>query len=283
MWSDEKMLLLSSPNGGGMAIFDQRHWHVIDRVSTTGIGSDDEFFVRSVQQEDHADLVVQHLSGRTRRLRFGEFSDIHDVYVKNGFIYAVSTGTNEIVCLSARSGEIVSRRTFPGEPDSMHLNCLDEWNDRLVVSAFGRFAKHREYKGSAPLNGLVMDVQTGEDVWGQLTEPHSPRQAGAYYLICDSGTGRLLISDGAEVRAEIPLGGYPRGIAITDEIVAIGISGHRRQEDAGIARVRTIDLRTLQLVNEIPVPFREIYDLRFIPVSLATQLKPVRGGWPDVR
>ncbi|MFC4099332.1 DUF4915 domain-containing protein [Paenibacillus xanthanilyticus] len=276
MWSDDRMLLLSSPNGGGMAYFDQRHWHVIDRVSTTGIGMDDDFFVRSIQQEDRADLVVQNRVGRTRRLRFPEFSDIHDVYVKNGLIYAVSTGTNEVVCISALSGELVSTRTFPGESDSMHLNCLDQWNERLVVSAFGRFAKHREYKDSSSLNGIVIDVQSGDNVWGQLTEPHSPRQAGAYYLICDSGTGRLLVSDGKEVRAELALGGYPRGMAIEGEIVAVGISGHRRQEHAGLGRVMLIDLRTLQLLNEIPVPFREIYELRFIPVSLATKLKPLR-------
>jgi hypothetical protein len=276
MWNREKTLVISSPNLGGLSKITDDGIEVIDAISTTGISSDDSLFVRSLQHGDHAAFELQHRDGSSKRFIYKDIWDIHDVFLVNDHFYAVSSGSNEVVLISVKSGDIVQRWTYPGENDSWHLNGLGRWNGRMVVSAFGHFQTHRGYIGHSYQNGFIMDLQSSNIRWGQLTEPHSPKCVDSNYYICDSGTGRLLISDGNKVITEIPLKGYPRGLAVTSRYIAVGISRRRHLADSGYGSVELLNKNSLQQEKEFILPFPEIYDLQLVSPQLAALLKPAK-------
>jgi hypothetical protein len=265
MWNSSKTLIVSSPNMGGLSMVTNNGIEVIDTVSTTGLSADENLFVRALQHEDHALFDLRHRDGSGNRLAFRDIWDIHDVFLADGQLYAVSSGSNEVVLIDIHKGVIVRRWRFPGEHDSWHLNCLDRWNGRMVVSAFGRFHVYREYIGNSRQKGFIMDLMSSDVLWDGLTEPHSPRREGPRRYVCDSGTGRFLISDGRNIIAGVPVQGYPRGVAIMDECIAVGISRRRNSMNDGYSSVKVLDKYTLELMQEITLPFREVYDV--LPVS----------------
>ena len=275
MSNREKTLVISSPNLGGLSKISDGRIEVIDAISTTGISSDDCLFVRSHQLEDHAVFDLQHRDGSAKQFIFKNIWDIHDVFLVNNHFYAVSTGSNEIVLISVKKGDIVQRWTYPGENDSWHLNCLDQWNGRMVVSAFGHFHAHREYTRNSSQTGFIQDLESSDIRWGLLTQPHSPRHEGLRSYVCDSGTGRLLISDGKNLIAQVSLQGYPRGLAIMKECLAVGISRRRNyvNDGYGYGSVMLLDKSSLEQKQEISLPFPEVYDVLPVSSQLAAYLK----------
>jgi hypothetical protein len=272
MWNSGTTLVISSPNIGGLCITADNGIRVVDTVSTTGLSADESLFVRALQQEDHAVFDLRHRDGSRNRLAFRDIWDIHDIYLKDGLLYAVSSGSNEVVLIDIHKGAIVRRWKFPGEHDSWHLNCLDRWNGRMVLSAFGRFHVHREYIGNSRDKGFVMDLESSEVLWDRLTEPHSPRREGARRYVCDSGTGRLVVAEGRSVIAAVQVQGYPRGLAVLEQSIAVGISRRRNSASGGSGSVKLLDKYSFQPMHEISLPFLEVYDVLPISAQLAAQL-----------
>ncbi len=100
MWNREKTLVISSPNLGGLSKITDDGIEVIDAISTTGISSDDNLFVRSLQHGDHAVFELQYRDGSAKRFIYKDIWDIHDVFLVNDHFYAVSSGSNEVVLIS---------------------------------------------------------------------------------------------------------------------------------------------------------------------------------------
>ena len=139
MWNREKTLVISSPNLGGLSKISDDGIEVIDAISTTGISSDNNLFVRSLQHEDHAVFELLYRDGSTKQFIYKDIWDIHDVFLVNDHFYAVSSGSNEVVLISVFNGDIVQRWTYPGENDSWHLNGLgqlERTDGRVSIRSF---------------------------------------------------------------------------------------------------------------------------------------------------
>ncbi|WP_094701555.1 DUF4915 domain-containing protein [Brevibacillus laterosporus] len=238
----------------------------------TGLAVHNSTIIRSFHVADASILKFYHPDGTQKRFINHDLADIHDLLVQDGVLYAVSTGTNEIVSLCTDTGEITQRWPFPGEGDSWHLNCIDFWNGRMVVTAFCEGTKHGDYYKNPIYNGFVMDVETKVKLWSGLTHPHTPKKEGTRRYVCDSGLQRLLIQEDAHTH-ELIYPGYPRGLCFTDDYILLGVSQPRNLTTDKNASIKVIDKKSLLQVDEIELPFIEVYDIKILPAELFHRYK----------
>ncbi|MGH8161223.1 MAG: DUF4915 domain-containing protein, partial [Gammaproteobacteria bacterium] len=267
-------LLVSCPNGGGLFLFSDGTIHKLDGFDTTGLAASGMRVVRAIQPDDLAMLghFPQTLAGTERR-----FDDLHDVLLDGRDCYVVNTRDNAIVKLDAVGTEI-RRWTFPGESDSWHVNCLAQWNGRIVFSAFSDRPGHKAYKEPPLDGGFVQDLETGDRLLTNLFQPHSLVASGKRLLLANSGAFELheYDSKGKLIR-KLLLDGYTRGIATHGKRVYVGLSKTRNVEVSGLAGATLValDATTWQEVARVTLPADEIYSV--LPLQDATAMGIVAG------
>jgi hypothetical protein len=72
---------------------------------------------------------------------------------------------------------------------------------------------------------------------------------------------------------QVPMQGYPRGLAITDDCLAVGISRRRNSASDGYGSIKLLDKFSLEQKQEVTLPFKEVYDVLPINSQLAARLK----------
>ena len=269
---------------GGLLLIRDGRLHVLDCRRTSGLHADDSRVIRSVQHRERMELIIYFPDGSKTVLESDRYRDVHDVKVIDGKLFVVSTGTNEVVQLSD-SGAVENCWRFPGEDgaDSWHLNCLDVWDGRIVVSAFGNFRRHEEWKGRTDLAGFVFALSTGVQLWQDLSGPHHPRvDRLGRKLVCNSIANSLLIDSGNGRVQSIGFDCFTRGLAIGDSRAYLGLTHNRDprkkmgQLGTGTGRrpggevVRAGSIASLQAPNfkeigRIGLPFQGVYDI--VPIS----------------
>jgi len=264
----EDGLLISGPGSdtqfGGLYYLKRSGWMggaemwCVDRLSSRGIDATDELAVRAIQADGH--MLVTIYGDKTARTAISDKAgNIHDVRLLDGKIYAVSTGTNEVLQLSA-DGTIAKTWTFPGGKDAWHINGVDLWDGKLVASAFGRFEGEGAYEGKTKGAGVVFEVETQKDVWTGLSGPHTPRsdKKGNKY-ICDSGNNRVVIKQGGGEKVIEFKGAFPRGLAFGKGTLYVGLNFLNGQ--SGSSRIALVDMETYEQSGEIQLDIPEIYDI----------------------
>lgn len=230
----------------------------IDRLGSRGVDVSSDMVVRSIKAESH--LIATIYGEKTARVVVSEkASNVHDMRILNGKIYAASTGTNEVLQLN-EDGSIAKTWSFGSGKDSWHINGLDIWDGKLVACAFGKFDGDGAYEGKTKGAGLVFEVETQKDVWTGLSGPHTPRSdsKGNKY-ICDSGSNRLVINRSVSERViEFP-GAFPRGLAFGKNSVYVGLNYLSGQ--SGNCKIAVLDNSTFEKTSEIQLDIPEIYDL----------------------
>lgn len=265
------IVLVSAQHDRGLYLF---HDGVIDRVksgSITGLWVENGILHFAYVSHDHARIGRLNAAGETTFRVNTDVGDIHDIRYFEGKFYAVSTVTNEI-CVMTEDGLLTERIRFPGSGDAWHLNCLDNWNGKLVVSAFGEFDWHRQWKGSYKEQGIVADVQTREILWKGLSQPHSPKMLpDGTKCICDSQAQKLLVDRDGEVKAVEFKGKYPRGLSYGEQNLYVGLSQSRKvamlKAEEAKAGLAVVDRQSLEVKQFIPLPVVEIYDVLVLPSS----------------
>lgn len=262
------LLIISSPNNGGFLTVDNSLIpKYIDEVSTTGFCFNENLFIRSIQRQDFSELQFYHRDGSFSTNINTNISDIHDILIKGDNLYIVSTGTNEVLCQNLNDNE-VHKYNFPGHGDAWHLNCLDIWNDKVVVSAFGEFLENRGYKGRTGANGFVFDLLSGEKLYENLSQPHSPKKFADCEYVCDSESKRLIILKNGQVFSELKFDSYTRGLYVTSDYIYLGLNNSRNAQNCdSTASVVILNRVTLEEVNRIYFPVNEIYDIKLIERS----------------
>lgn len=266
-------LLISCPNNGGLVSVHDGRIDVIDYVDSIGLHASDNLFIRGYQTDTKAFLDVFDHDGM-RSLVLNEVEDLHDILVHGGRLYTVSTGTNEVLVYDLH-GRLIERITRPGEKDAWHLNCIAPLNNSLTVSAFGTFARHREWAdGNSAGLGIVIalhDLPGTSPLLDQLNQPHSHRlHRGALYC-CDSANGTLVrLRNGR--RETLQLGrGFTRGLTLCGDIAYLGLSASRESHTSLTqGDIAVIDLITFSLRTVVTIPFREIYDIVVVTESQLT-------------
>lgn len=173
-------------------------------------------------------------------------------------------------------GAVKRAWTAPGTDDAWHVNGVHVYRGRLYASAFGRFAEHYgwSHEMDAPA-GLIFDVESQTDVVRGLCCPHDPLRVDGGWLVCNSRPGDLLFIDesGAIVR-KVNMGGWTRGLAISERYIFVGVSGDRHATgDPGRAAIVVLDRENWTLLARIALPCVEIFTLSLAPRSFLGALR----------
>ena len=243
---------------------------VLDRVDSTGLcahGNTVYRFARGLRA-----IVGYCPDGLRSFLKVPEARDVHDLLYRDGAWVCASTGTNEVLWIDHR-GEVVRRWKADGERDAWHLNSLCEIDGHLHVAAFGRFASHREWVGGCLGRGFVLDLETGRELVSGLNGPHNPRWIDGEWVVCDSHVRALVLQRPDEAPRRIELGGFTRGLSWDARFFYVGESANRKAPlPADHSAIAVIDRSTLEVVERIPVPFPEIYEVLQISPELAATI-----------
>lgn len=259
-----KPTLVSSPNeNGGLFLIEGNTARLLDRVPTTGLNLTDGYLCRGIQPN----VVTLTMPDASTFLENESLKDIHDILITQDAIYAVGTDQNSII-QHTLAGELIRAWKFPGEPDSWHINCLAQWGDDIVFSAFCDQETHRAYKEAPKNAGFVQSVLSGKRLVEGLSQPHSPTPYGENLLLANSACYQILEIDpsGKIVRSQ-SFEGYTRGISVQEDVILIGLSRSRNTDNIVIptAQVIVLDKQTWAEIDRIELPSNEIYDIRSIP------------------
>jgi len=263
--------------GGGLFSFDGHCIERIDRLSSTGLSIAGERLARLLRSRGDTDapgeILTYDVQGVRGYYRVDGLADPHDILWDGYQFIVVSSFTNSVVWISP-AGDIVKRWQTPGEGDARHLNCLLMKDGRLLVCAFGRFTRHRQWTEdlSSP-TGIVFDLETDENVLTGLSHPHQARFLDGAWTVCNSMTRELLRIDPLtrSVVGRLQLDGYTRGIGVSDDLLFVGESANRGLNPGTekTAQIAVVCRKTWRLLDRLILPCREIYDLVVAPRSLA--------------
>jgi hypothetical protein len=237
----------------GLALGGRRLWRVLrapgEQTSTGELLSYDARGVRSYQRLDAV-------------------RDPHDVVWFSGAPH-VSSSWDDTVWRIATGGEAVRVWQGSAVPDAWHVNSMTVVGGALHVCAFGRFRRHRGWKDDDRDGaGFVHDLRTGRDVLTGLAHPHTPRRRGDRWYVCESTRGLLteLDLDGTVLRTAA-VRRFTRGLALVGHWALVGGNAHRgRDDDRG--EVVVVDLRSFDVVDRIPMPCLEVYDILPVPAAV---------------
>ncbi len=264
-------LLVSSPNDGGVFMLSEGRVTCLSSIDSTGLVVSPNRILRA-SQDPKAGRIACYGDAGYRRIELpGGPHDIHDLLSVNDRLFVVCTEFNGVIELDEAFRE-VARWTFPGEPDSIHMNSLCLYEGRVLASLFGDFSVHRGYKDATAGRGEVRDVVSGETVVSGLSQPHSLDVIDGHLVVCNSEAGEVRFYRNGILARCIEIGGYVRGLAVGAECLYVGVSRSRnvqpgvddRMATAETAEVVMVDKVSGRVVQRLPVPAREIYDIRVL-------------------
>lgn len=261
-------ILISAPNGGGIAFASGSNIVSLFDQSATGLSVSGDL-VRWCVQDGNANIVRQIQNGMLSKLVVSEEAlDLHDIHVESDDIYVVATERNGVFLV--RDGKIERKWIYSEAADSMHINSMTRHEGRLIASLFGRFQETRGYKKGTDLQGEVIDVETGGCLLSGLSQPHSLVSDGRTLWLCNSERYEIRAYEQSALVEKIALPGYTRGLAFSENRIYVGLSMSRNESaDASGRRfnsavIAVLDRKTKQSLGYLPLPWREVYDIRII-------------------
>ena len=256
-------LLVSCVNGGGVFHLSRTGVSQWSKVDTTGLALIPGGCLLARQAEGRAE-VRRWLEGEVHRIELTKRSlDLHDLRWHGGRLLVVATQINTIFEFDSAFREL-RHWVLQGEEDSCHVNSVCIHDGRILASRFGNFLKHRGYSGHSREAGEVYDVETGEVLLRNLSQPHSLVSHEGSLWLCDSETHRVLEFRDWKLQRALEVDGYARGLALADGFAFIGLSRSRNadsgsRESAAVLRVK---LATGAEVERTALPVNEVYDIR---------------------
>jgi hypothetical protein len=265
--------------GGTYALHDSSV-SLLDPVACTGLSYRDGRVARLIRAPGEltstCELIVSDARGVVEYHRLDAVRDPHDVFAVEGGWIIVSTGTNEILRLDHDGLHALWSGT--DVPDACHVNCVTEADGDLWATAFGWFASFKGWRGHRAVGaGVLWNIRTGAEITG-LSHPHTPRFVDREWFVCESISEAFVQRDalGRELQ-RVALDGYTRGVAFRDHRVLVGVSA-RRDDASANAHVAVVDRRSFTVLDRIPLPCSEVYDLAVVPAAIADG---IRGGFVD--
>jgi hypothetical protein len=267
----------------GLLLLEGSRVEQIDRLPTTGVAFSGKRTARArfdpAETARTGEVLLYGPDGLDERLAVPGLADPHDLAWHGELLVAVSTLGNAVFWIDTE-GRVVRRWEPPGTGDCRHLNGVAVREGRVLVTAFGRFARHREWAvGPRDGKGIVLDAESDTVVAAGFSSPHSPRVVEGRLLLCNSGRSELVVlTPRGRVERRVRLCGWTRGIAVAGDHVYVGESVRRGEE--GSATVAVLAGEGLVLLDRVELPVREVYDLVALPRGatrrLATSFLPQR-------
>ena len=210
--------------------------------------------------------------------------NLHDLAFVADDLWAVNTRFNCLAKLNANYNfEPAWAPSFISAlvpEDRCHLNGLAvSATGPAYVTCLGMVDIAGGWRQNKSAGGVLIDVQSGEVVLGDLAMPHSPRLHQGDLYVLNSGAGELLKIDAATGQKEIVcvLPGYARGLDFMNGFALVGLSMARESDIFGglliqkkftqlHCGVAVVDLQTGELrgLFEFTAGCEEVYDLRFL-------------------
>ncbi len=267
----QSTLLISTPSAkvkGGLMLLRDGKLYNFGITGCMGLWVKDNQLWAATSCADHMRLLIFEEGKATRTIVSCQLGDVHDVRLIGDDLYVVSTATNEIVTINDR-GRILKRWQLPGCGDSWHLNCLDVWDGKLVVGAFGKFPTYRGYKGKLQGQGIIFDLHSQTVLAEGFSAPHTPRRdkEGGMF-VCNSKKELLSYrKNGTEKEVSFP-GAFTRGLDFSEDEIYVGLSSLRHRSDLitsketiSSAQIAILDKSSLQVKRKITLPESEIYEV----------------------
>jgi len=255
----------------------------------TGLAASDRYIYAGVQWRRRRDdansrllILDRHDLSFVALHTFQSVQRVHSLLVDGDAIYAVSTGSDEVIRCDLQNGilgsEVVVWRPVADGPreDTRHINSIVAFDNSLYISAFG--PKQDQLWSSVRNSGYVVNVATGEVVATGLQHPHSLTVAGEALAFCESKAAAIQIVGRGVMARDLP--GYARGLCQveTSLLVGTGVSRHvsestgkpvvnRDDIEDGRCTVTAVAMRNgeKEFVMDLSAHGREIYDL--LPLS----------------
>jgi len=261
--------------GGGMYDLTGVTPEALDDLATSGIAVGGGRLWRVLrapgEQTSTCDLLSYDARGLRSYRRLDAIRDPHDVCWHEGAVHVSSSWDDTVWRVSGGAAEPLWQARADGiVPDAWHVNSLLVVGGALHVCAFGRFERHKAWKTASRKDvGFVLDLRTGREVLSGLTQPHAPRRRGDRWYVCESTAGRLTELDATgRVSRQVPIRRFTRGLALIGGWALVGGNAHRDHDDDR-AEVLVVDLESFEVVERIPLPCLEVYDILAAPSPLA--------------
>jgi uncharacterized protein (TIGR03032 family) len=209
---------------------------------------------------------------------------IHDVAWGGDKLWIVSTRFSCLATLSPDYSFVPRWRppfiTALAAEDRCHLNGLAIVAGKpRFVTALGTTDVRDGWRADKPHGGCIIDIATGEFVTRGLSMPHSPRWHDGRLFVLESGTGSVVLVEGATGRRETvaQLPGFTRGQALSGPYAFVGLSKIRKtsamdgvplaeRRDQLKCGVAVVDLRSGQIIGslEFQTAVEEIFDVQLL-------------------
>jgi hypothetical protein len=270
-------ILLAAGDGpesaGWLFAIEGDTWEKIDSVYSSGIAvAGDRLYrllcTRSDQQtKATGELLVYDELGVVDYHRVDCLDDPHALIYDGECLVTPCPAINTIFWLGF-DGAVKRAWTAPGTDDAWHVNSVHLHQGRLYASAFGRFAENYgwSHEMDAPA-GMVFDVESQRDVVSGLCCPHDPLRVDGGWLVCNSRPGDLLFIDEAgSIARKVNLGGWTRGLVVSEKYIFVGVSGERHAEgDPSRSAIVVLDRKSWTPLARIMLPCVELYTLSLVP------------------
>ena len=221
------------------------------------------------EQTSTCELLAYDARGVRSYQRFDAIRDPHDVVWFDGAPHVSASWDDAVWRVDPGTDE--PRLVWRGSqaPDAWHVNSLVVVDGALHVCAFGRGDRHKGWKTDAGQpTGFVHDLRAGRDVLTGLAHPHTPRRRGDRWFVCESTTGSLTELDThGEVVRRATVRRFTRGLTFVGRWALVGGNAHREQDDDR-AEVVVVDLGSFAVVERIPMPCLEVYDILVVPPAV---------------
>jgi uncharacterized protein (TIGR03032 family) len=281
---DDFVLLISGfgdDGRGGLYAYDGHELEIIDELSTTGLAHRRGHVARLLRAADNLDstseLLVYDERGVLEYRRIDAVRDPHDITWDGNELLVVSSAQNAVWRLED-DGRLHAIWRPTEVHDSWHPNCLAIVDGEPWVTCFGRFTETRGWSSAAAHGtGFLLNLITGVEYTG-LSQPHSPRKIDGEWWVCSSLDQSVVHLDPSTRRPDrvIQLDDYTRGLTWHGDLLYVGESAGRDGAAHRHASLVTVSRTTGQVVERVPVPALEIYDVAFAPRSV---LEPLRRGF----
>lgn len=239
---------------------------------------------------DRRDLSLQSLHP------FRSGRDVHSLGLGDGVLYAVSTGTDEILELRLRGDRVVSETVFwrpePDGPrtDVHHVNAIRRWHGDWIVAGFG---KKSAQPWSSARDGFVINLSRGDEIARGIDQPHSLAEVSGQLACCESRKLAIRLLGDSRVQH---LPGYTRGLAVVEDSLFVATSVGRQFSRStgrinnpaaegvlgGQCSISRLSASTLDIEQtmDLGTYAREIYDL--LPIEGVERWRAVgETAWRD--
>jgi hypothetical protein len=260
----------SGTGSGGFVSMDKNGLLNIDSFDSTGLFYFKNLIFRIIRKLRI--LVVYNFEGVQAVISLPNVEDAHNILVDDGGIYCVSTGNNKIFHYD-HFGNQQQEISFPGSGDAWHINCLLKLENELYCTAFGVFNNHREWSSvDSSKSGIIYNINKREILKDNLHGPHNPYFLDQKWIVCNSIAREIVIYEKTET-LRVNCGGFTRGLTHDNDFIYVGVSGDRKNAGNGYSKIVIIDRTKYEIVDQVIVPFSEIYDIILISDEQAKSIR----------